>query len=117
MEEQDRFTRLMFGDRGKDTDALNKEDDYHEEGKDEDNSSRDNDWLFGRKRDHRPLSFFGNRKQEHRQQEKYPLENLLQNLDYGKLMNHVDGFMNSAKELKPLVNQIKPYLKSFTQKK
>lgn len=121
MDEKDRFTRLMFGDRRRASESSNKEnafddEDFRDEGEDEDDSSRNNDWLFGRKREHHSFDFFGNRNQKAGQHDQNSLEKFLYNIDYVELMKHVDTLMTTAKELKPLIKQIKPYLKSFTRK-
>lgn len=54
-------------------------------------------------------------------QESYPQERLnilktLENVDYLKLIENIDTLMDSAKKLKPLLQQIQPIMKNILKK-
>jgi hypothetical protein len=40
----------------------------------------------------------------------------LQNIDYDKMMNHVDNLFNSLNELKPMFQKVSPIINKFLQK-
>ncbi|WP_077211182.1 hypothetical protein [Bacillus dakarensis] len=107
-EKIDPFTRFMFGNRR----SIRKEQDsFESQNYDDDKDNlhvNERDWLFGG----RGVSSANKEKNE-----KQTFTDYLSNVDYIELMHHVNTFMNSTKELKPLVNKLKPYLEAFLHKK
>lgn len=83
---EDPFTKLMFGER--------------KGRRIEENGEKTLD------QDSETFAFFQNEK----------IESLLQNIDIGEVMNHVETLMNSASELKPVFKKITPYMEQFLQK-
>lgn len=102
-EKIDPFSRFMFGVRRE-----QEFDESHDNDEKKENvHARDRDWLFGA----RELP-----KAKKAKQDPSILDHL-NNVDYIELMHHVDTFMSSTKDLKPLVSKLKPYLESFLHKK
>lgn len=115
--ETDRISRFMFGEKGVKNTALddeltNEHDDSTLDKEHIEPIARERDWLFGHRytqdtKRHDNLSPQASNKTIH------SLGNMLQNVDYIELMQHVDTLMTSASELKPLLKKIKPVIESF----
>ncbi|MDZ5470334.1 hypothetical protein SM124_01100 [Bacillus sp. 31A1R] len=109
----DPFSSFMFGHPRKRNISNDAHEDYH------------GDWLFGRRlphheeptsnRDDHPFNFSKHPHSE--ESNKQSLGHILQNVNYIELMGHVDQLIDSAGQLKPLFNKIKPIVEQFLNKK
>ena len=114
--ELDHFTRFMFGEkrnlmRGerKSSDINNDFIENQPEMEDfEEKRAREREWLFGVNTRHSP---------RHQGQDKTTITDLLNQIDYTELMHHVDTFMSSTKQLKPLIKKLRPYVEMLLNKK
>ncbi|WP_338472155.1 hypothetical protein R4Z10_05255 [Niallia sp. XMNu-256] len=93
-EEIDPFTAFMFG---KPIDK-SESDERKKEGQD---STLNNDWLFGR------------RHSKETGAEQNSINDLLNQIDTEKLMKNIDLLVETAQEFKPLWKKITPYLDKF----
>ncbi|MFE8700365.1 hypothetical protein ACFYKX_07060 [Cytobacillus sp. FJAT-54145] len=113
--EIDPFSQFMFGKTI-----------YRERNEKESSSFNNNEWLFGRRspandddqRDRGGIDLFSlHPRQSQKSEQKNSIGNILQNVNYIELMEHMDTLMNSAKELKPLLSKVRPLIDQFTNKK
>lgn len=87
-ESQDYFSRLMFGDR------LERKREQKSHYTDKDYREENDSYL----------------------KEQQNILRTLENVDYLQLMENIDTLMDSAKKLKPFIQQIQPIMKSFLKK-
>lgn len=99
----DRFSRFMFGERNT---PINEET--------TENQLENWDWILGARTSDKAKA--GDKSSHHNGINK-SIEQFLQNVDYMEVMHHVDTLMTSTKELKPLLNKIKPVLENLISKK
>ena len=118
--EIDPFSRLMFGQRKpKET---HTESDNHQQEIPEQNEKTSfhtranyrNDWLFGRRRQE-PVSDHKNKPQQTKSAPNQ-LENLINNVDIGLLMETIDTFVETTKQYKPIIKEIVPFFSKITKK-
>lgn len=70
-------------------------------------ANHDGDWLFGRRREE-PAS--ENKKSQG------PVENFINNVDFGLLMETLDTIVETTKQYKPIIKGIAPYFSKFTKR-
>jgi hypothetical protein len=107
--EIDPFSRLMFGNREREPREPHKESDHDSQEIPEQNeqasfktrANHDGDWLFGRRREEPASS---------------PVENFINNVDIGLLMETFETIVETTKQYKPIIKGIAPYLSKFTNK-
>ena len=111
--ELDTFSRLMFGNRKpKET---HKESDNHSQEIPEQNEqssfhtkgNHHDDWLFGRRRQEAVS--------DHKNTQS-PVENFINNVDIGLLMETIDTFVTTTKQYKPIIKEIAPFFSKITKK-
>lgn len=111
--EIDPFSRLMFGNRK--PREPHKESEEHSQETPEQNeqasfktrANHDDHWFFGRRREE-PAS--ENKKSQS------PVENFINNVDIGLLMETLDTIVETTKQYKPIIKGIAPYLSKFTNR-
>lgn len=99
----DRFSKFMFGERS--TPIVEKTTEHEQ---------NNWDWILGEQTSNKAKAAG---KSSHHNGINKSIEQFLQNVDYMKVMHHVDTLMTSTKELKPLLNKLKPVLEHFISKK
>lgn len=110
-EEIDRFSRLMFGKRKHQESYKEGKNNSQELPEQKERSSFDNrtnrmdDWFFGFRRNEPTTS-------THTTQ--YQIENLPNNVEL--LMETIDMFITTSKQLKPLFKEFTPFLHRFIKK-
>ena len=105
--EIDQFSRFMFGNR-KHRDTYNEGEnnsqelpEQKEQSSFDSRSYRNDDWFFGSRRK-------GPVTRTHTTQNQ--IENLLNNVDVELLMETIDMFVTTSKQLKPLFKEITPFM-------
>jgi hypothetical protein len=105
--EIDPFSRLMFGNRKprephKESDHDSQEiPEQNEQASFKTRANHDGDWLFGRRREEPASS---------------PVENFINNVDIGLLMETFDTLVETTKQYKPIIKGIAPFFSKFTNK-
>lgn len=110
----DLFSRLMFGNR-KYRETYNEGDNYSEncpstkkeQSLFEKRSHRNEDWILGFRRKGPVIRTQSTQNQ---------LENLLNNVDVELLMETIDIFVTTSKQLKPLLEEVTPFIHRFFKK-
>jgi hypothetical protein len=111
--EIDRFSRFMFGnlkhrDTYKEGENNSQElPEIKEQSSFDSKSYRNDDWVFGLRRK-------GPATRTHTTQNQ--IENLLNNVDIELLMETMDMFVSTSKQLKPLFKEITPFMHRFIKK-
>ncbi len=108
--EDDRFSRLMFGERKFRKTDLKDENHERESPEEIEQSSfprRKDDWFWGTRR---------NESAARHHFKKQKKESLLENIDFELLMETVDMFITTSKQYKPLIKEISPFFKGLTKK-
>lgn len=106
--EVDGFSSFIFGHR----DTYNKDDNHsiefpeQEEHSSSENRSMD-DWFFGSRR---------SKPTRHSNSTQSQFEEQLNNIDYVLLMETIDMFVATAKQYKPLLNEVTPFFQKFIKK-
>jgi hypothetical protein len=116
--ENDRFTRLMFGNRNRNSHFDDTEDDSQFKSEQKYNShfvreSNDfDDWFLGNRRKVSAKKSTTNLN---------PIENTLKNVDIELLMETMHMFVTTSNQYKPIIKEISPlfnrFLKKFKSKK
>jgi hypothetical protein len=104
----DPFSRLMFGENRsnfEEDESLIESHHDHTERTDEPNL---NSWLFGNRH---------NRSHNQHQGSNNPIENILNQIDIGVLMETVDEAIKTYKLYQPIVEEVTPFIKKFLKKK
>ncbi|MEH7115744.1 hypothetical protein V7124_25790 [Neobacillus niacini] len=119
--EMDPFSRLMFGNRKpresyKESENISQEIPEQKEQLSFDTRSNhnDDDWFFGRRRKE-PVSGNQNR-QKQTQNTQNQIENFINNVDIGLLMETFDTIVATSKQFKPLIKEIAPFFSKIYKK-
>jgi hypothetical protein len=116
----DPFSRLMFGNRK--PRETQKENENHSQDIPEPTeplspdtrSNHHDDWFFGRRRKE-PVS--GNKdSQNQTQSTQNQIENFMNNVDIGLLMETYDTIVTTTKQYKPLIKEIAPFFSKISKK-
>ncbi|MDQ0199208.1 hypothetical protein [Neobacillus ginsengisoli] len=111
--EVDRFSRFMFGNRKYRETYKSVENTLHEEPEQKEQSlfdsrsNRSDDWFFGIRRKESAANTHTTPNQ---------IDNFLNNVDYDLLMETIDMFVTTSKQLKPLFKEFTPLLQRFSKK-
>jgi hypothetical protein len=111
------FSRLMFGNRKLgDTykESINNSQEKEQLSFDTRSSHKDDDWLFGRRRKE-PVSVNQNRQKQTRNIQN-KIENFINNVDIGLLMETFDTIGTTSKQFKPLITEIAPIVSKISKK-
>ncbi len=112
--EMDPFSRLMFGAR-KPREAYQESNNNSEEileqkeqlSFDTRSNHYNNDWFFGRRR-REPVAWNQNR-QKQTQNSQNTLENFINNVDIGLIMETYESIVATSKQFKPLIKEVAPF--------
>lgn len=107
--EIDRFSRLMFGNSNHRETYKEGENNPQEVPEQKEQSffgiRSNDDWLFGSRRNEAETNKHTNQ-----------IENLLSNVDFELLMETIEMFVATTKQLKPIFNEITPFFHRFSKK-
>jgi hypothetical protein len=119
--EMDPFTRFMFGTRKSIETYKESENDLQEIREQKEpvsyhirSNHNDDDWFFGRRRKE-PLSWNQNR-QKQPQHTQNTLENFINNIDIGLLMETFDSIVTTTKQYKPIIKELAPFISKIKNK-
>jgi hypothetical protein len=111
--EIDPFSRIMFGNRKQRETYTESENNSQELPVQNEQSSFDNrsnwtdDWFFGYRRKESTSTAQASQNQ---------IENFINNLDIELLLETYDTFVDTSKQLKPLIKEITPFFHRFSKK-
>ncbi|WP_342433284.1 hypothetical protein [Neobacillus sp. FSL H8-0543] len=119
--EMDPFSRLMLGNR-KPREAYQESENNSEElleqkeqlSFDTRSNHYDNDWFFGRRRKEHVSGNQKRKKQTQNTQSK--IENYINNVDIGLLMETFDSLVTTSKQFKPIIKEVAPFFSKITKK-
>ncbi len=119
--EMDPFSRIMFGNRKpretyKESENISQEILEQKEQLSFDTRSNHNvdDWFFGRGRK-KPIS--GNQSRQKQTQNTHnQIENFINNVDIGLLMETFDTIVATSKQFKPLIKEVAPFFSEIFKK-